>query len=82
MRTANFEENGDVLERVDEFEYLDAVLNNGGGSKRAVMGGLKVLWRSFTERGSLLCGRILGFKQKGRLYKGCIRSVIGYWVEK
>ncbi len=28
--------------------------------------------------GGWLCRRILGLKQKGRLYKGCIRSVSGY----
>ncbi len=48
------------------------------------MGSVKELWGSFKELGELLCGSKLGLKQKGRLYKGCVRSdigqKIGVWV--
>ena len=29
----------------------------------------------------LLCGRKLRLKHKGKLYKGCVRSILGYGVE-
>ena len=29
----------------------------------------------------MLCGRKLGLKQKGRLYKECVGSLLGYGVE-
>ncbi len=31
--------------------------------------------------GGFLCWRKLRLKQKGRLYKGCVRSVLGYGAE-
>ncbi len=56
-------------------------LNNAGGCIRVVMGRAKEAWESFKELGSLLCGRKLELKQKGRLNKGCVRIVLGYGVE-
>ncbi len=81
VQMENFERNGLVLEGVEEFKYLGDVLNNGGGCMRAVMGRVQAAWMSFKELGGLLCGNKLGLKQKGRLYKGCIRSVLGYGAE-
>ena len=78
METEDFVVNGMLLEGVEEFKYLGDVINNGGGCMRAVMGRVKAAWLSFKELGGLLCGRKLGLKQKGELYKMCVRSVLGY----
>ncbi len=56
---------------------------------RILMRRVKAAWRSLEEWGSLLCGRKLRLKQKGRLYKENIRKVfrdmgqeIVVWVRK
>ncbi len=36
---------------------------------------------SFKDLGSRLCGRKLVLKQTGRLYKECVRCVLGYGAE-
>ena len=81
METEDFVVNGMLLEGVEEFKYLGDVINNGGGCMRAVMGRVKAAWLSFKELGGLLSGRKVGLKQKGELYKMCVRSVLGYGAE-
>ncbi len=77
MRTKILEENRVVLEGVDEFKYLNYVLNNIRGCTRTVIGRVKTAWGSFKELGGLLCGmQKLGLKH-GR----CLRDVLKVFWE-
>ncbi|XP_046858677.1 uncharacterized protein LOC124452133 [Xenia sp. Carnegie-2017] len=75
-------EPGDVsLEGVSEFKYLGDVLNDGGGCEQAVRNRVQAAWCSFRELSGMLCGKSTSLKQKGELYKACVRSVLGYGAE-
>ena len=54
------EEDGQYLigvEKVQQFVYLDDVLNEGGGCEIAVSRRCHLGWARFTELASVLCGR-------------------------
>ncbi|XP_046841875.1 uncharacterized protein LOC124435990 [Xenia sp. Carnegie-2017] len=69
------------LECVSEFKYLGDVLNDGGGCEQALRNRVQAAWWSFRELSGMLCGKSTSLKQKGVLYKACIRSVLGYGAE-
>ena len=71
----------DEVEVVTEFCYLGDMLRCDGDVGRAVTARIRAGWRKFRELSNVLCGRVLSFKLKGRLYKACVRSVMCYGAE-
>ena len=69
------------VEVVTEFCYLGDMLSCDGDVGRAVTTRIRAGWRKFRELSSVLCGRVLSLKLKGRLYKACVRSVMCYGAE-
>ena len=71
---------GDV-EKVDRFCYLGDTINSGGGCEIAVSRRCRLGWKTFNELVSILAGRRLIMRIKGKNYKVCVRAVMVYGSE-
>jgi hypothetical protein len=71
----------DGVMSVSEFCYLGDVLNDGGGCERAAIARVKAAWNKFRSLSGVLCTKGLSLKQKGLVYRVCVRSVLVYGVE-
>ena len=72
---------GDSLEVVENFCYLGDMLGSEGGVERSVITRVDIAWRKFRELLSLLTSRVLSVQFRGRLYEGCVKSVMLYGSE-
>ena len=64
---------GDV-EKVDKFCYLGDTINSGGGCEIAVLRRCRLEWIKFSELVSILAGRRLTMRIKGKIYRACVRA--------
>ena len=68
--------NGDTLECVDRFCYLEAMIGSGEGAEAASSMGVKCAWGKFRELSPILMAIRASLKLKGKVYQTCVQSVL------
>ena len=73
-------EDGSSLKCVNRFCYLGDMLGAAGGCGEASRTRSRGAWGQFKEFAELLTRRLplLSLRQKGRVYRSCVQSVIVY----
>jgi len=74
-------EDGSSLECTNRFCYLGDMLGAAGGCGEASRTRVRAAWGQFHEFASLLTRRGTPLKQKGRVYRTCVQSVMVYASE-
>ena len=73
---------GDNIEVVDRFFYLDDVISTEGGAQEAVTSSIRSAWKKFKEVLNVICGRSISLKVRGTLlYKSYVRNALTYGAE-
>ena len=75
------EEMGNGIKTVNGFCYLDDKLNACGGCEAAVTARTRLGWAKFRECRELLFGERFSLKDKGKVYRYCVRSAMLYGSE-
>ena len=68
--------NGDMLECVDRFCYLEDMIGSGGGAEEASWMRVKCAWGKFRELTPILTARRASLKLKGKVYRTCVQSML------
>jgi len=71
----------DKLEYVDKFCYLGDLIGAGGGVEEASRARVRCAWGKFMKLAPVLTSRGASLKVKGKVYRACIQSVLGYASE-
>jgi len=71
----------DKLECVDKFCYLENLIGAGEGSEETSRARVRCAWAKFRELTPVLTLRGASLKLKGKVYRACIHSVVGYASE-
>jgi hypothetical protein len=74
-------EDGSSLECVNRFCYLGDMLGAAGGCGEASRTRVRGAWGQFKEFAELLTRRGIPLRQKGRVYRSCVQSVMVYASE-
>jgi len=69
------------LECVDKFHYFGDLIGAGGGAEEASRARVCNAWAKFNELAPVLTSRGASIKVKGKVYRACIHSVLGYASE-
>ena len=69
-------EDGSSLECVNRFCYLGDLLKAAGGCRKASRTRVQGAWGEFKEFAELLIRRGIPLRQKGRVYRSCVQSVM------
>jgi len=73
---------GERIEEVNEFCYLENVLDCEAGLERAVRAKVAAAWKKWREVASLITNRSISLKVRGSVYEIYVRSVMLYGAEK
>ena len=77
-----FKTGEDVLEEVEKFCYLGDMISCFGGASEAVSVRIGSAWKKFRELSGVLVGKqSFSFKQLGKIYQCCVRTVLLYCCE-
>ena len=71
---------GDV-EKMDRFCYLRDTISSGGGCEIAVSRRCRLGWIKFNEQASILAGRRITMRVRGKICKACVRTAMVYGSE-
>ena len=69
------------IEEVQEFCYLENVLDCEAGVERAVRARVSAAWKKWREMASLLTDKRTPLRIRGSVYESCIRPVMLYGSE-
>ena len=72
---------GETLETVDTFCYLEDTISAGGGAGESVVTRIRCGWGKFTELLPVLTSKKFSLCKRGRLYGACVQSVILHGCE-
>ena len=72
---------GQPVEKVGAFCYLGDTLAADGSADLAVNARVNSGWNKFREVSSILTGKFISWKRKGKIYDSCVRSCMTYACE-